>query len=631
MLYGIVMDTIRDGILRSYGAIMWKRIVKEVNLPFETFEFYSRYDDNLLIKICDCMIEILNDGTRDTYLEFFGTNFIHYFYRCGFDKILRVAGRTLRDFLFVIDELHDSNRYIFPQMKHPLFHVTEENEKGATLIYNMRHGLTHFAIGGLKAVASVIYNQNDIHVIVQHDFSTNDYSQVFIWVQFDNKNYKTKRLFNFPSLPDLSVTTFFQVFPFSILMNSSLRIHHMGKNIVKIFPDDTPLIGQLLNDVFQIIQPGIFFEWDKILSYGQYIVFMMENRLPLRIGSSSRIRLKGQMKYIQNKNMLWFLCHPVLEIVDDMISTGLHLTDLSLFDNTNGLLITGTSQQQQLEEITLRQNVWRRKASYIRKKLSTSHKTNQSLLYSTMPKHIARLLQSGVQVNSINECQPFVSIMFINVMDLKTLTDHLDATHAITYLNNVVILFDAIADKYDVFKVEIRADASYMAVAGIHDQACITRPSNGSQLSLMSSANGEEDDKEENDDQKKNLFELNSTEIIAALSLELLQASEDIHNPITNKPFDLKFGFHSGMAIGGIIGIRNYQYCLFGDTVKIASQMMTTGEVGRIHVSQTAYSHLVKDRRFTLEYRGQMNIEDSEPIDTFWLTGSTAILPTTKN
>ena len=54
MLYGIIMDTIRDGILRSYGPIMWKRIVHEVNLSTETFDFYSRYEENLLINICDC-------------------------------------------------------------------------------------------------------------------------------------------------------------------------------------------------------------------------------------------------------------------------------------------------------------------------------------------------------------------------------------------------------------------------------------------------------------------------------------------------------------------------------------------------------------------------------------------------
>jgi guanylate cyclase len=81
------------------------------------------------------MVEILNDGTRDTYLEFFGVNFFHYFYRYGFDKIFRVAGRTFGDFLYAIDQLHDSNRFTFPQMNHPLFHVTEESEKGATLAY----------------------------------------------------------------------------------------------------------------------------------------------------------------------------------------------------------------------------------------------------------------------------------------------------------------------------------------------------------------------------------------------------------------------------------------------------------------------------------------------------------------
>ncbi len=81
------------------------------------------------------MVEILNDGTRDTYLEFFGANFIHYFSRYGFDKILRVAGRTLREFLFVIDQLHDSNRFTFPRMQSPSFHVTEEDCMGATLEY----------------------------------------------------------------------------------------------------------------------------------------------------------------------------------------------------------------------------------------------------------------------------------------------------------------------------------------------------------------------------------------------------------------------------------------------------------------------------------------------------------------
>lgn len=47
-------------------------------------------------------------------------------------------------------------------------------------------------------------------------------------------------------------------------MNSSLRIINVGKNIMKIFPDETPLIGRFLNEIFALIQPNIYFEWDKV-------------------------------------------------------------------------------------------------------------------------------------------------------------------------------------------------------------------------------------------------------------------------------------------------------------------------------------------------------------------------------
>ncbi len=54
----------------------------------------------------------------------------------------------------------------------------------------------------------------------------------------------------------------------------------------------------------------------------------------------------------------------------------------------------------------------------------------------------------------------------------------------------------------------------------------------------MSRNEKEDDEKEHN----KNPFGFNSTEIIAALSIELMRANEHIHNPITNKPFGIKIG-----------------------------------------------------------------------------------------
>jgi guanylate cyclase, other len=78
---------------------------------------------------------MLETGTLNFYMKEFGQHFVRYFIQFDLFKIIRVAGRTFRDFLFAIDQLHESNRYTFPNMHSPLFLVTDENESGATLVY----------------------------------------------------------------------------------------------------------------------------------------------------------------------------------------------------------------------------------------------------------------------------------------------------------------------------------------------------------------------------------------------------------------------------------------------------------------------------------------------------------------
>ncbi|CAF5183395.1 unnamed protein product, partial [Rotaria magnacalcarata] len=90
--------------------------------------------------------------------------------------------------------------------------------------------------------------------------------------------------------------------PFAIVLDHQLRIVHLGTAIKNIFPVGTVLSGRALEDVFRLIRPDITLEWDKVLSYGRHIVFVIESKIPLctnpsavgrKFGSNNtQIRLK---------------------------------------------------------------------------------------------------------------------------------------------------------------------------------------------------------------------------------------------------------------------------------------------------------------------------------------------------
>jgi class 3 adenylate cyclase len=107
---------------------------------------------------------------------------------------------------------------------------------------------------------------------------------------------------------------------------------------------------------------------------------------------------------------------------------------------------------------------------------------------------------------------------------------------------------------------------------------------------------------------------------LAQLALDML-VTVAAFNLRTGNTLQLRAGMHVGPAITGVIGLRRLHYDVWGDAVNTASRMESTGEAGRIQVSDTAWRELRLAFRFRC--RGTIPVKGKGPMCTFFLLGPT--------
>ncbi|XP_039992208.1 guanylate cyclase 2G [Xiphias gladius] len=212
------------------------------------------------------------------------------------------------------------------------------------------------------------------------------------------------------------------------------------------------------------------------------------------------------------------------------------------------------------------------------------------LLSSMLPRYIADQLMAGKSVEP--RSYEMVTIFFSDIVGFTSMCSVSSAMEVVTFLNDLYSLFDDIIKLYDVYKVETIGDA-YMVASGLPI-------SNGNKHALE----------------------------ISTMALHFLSAIKVFrirHMP--TESLAIRIGIHSGPVVAGVVGTTMPRYCLFGDTVNMASRMESNSLPLKIHISQSTADILVQAGSFELEERGEIEMKGKGCHKTYWLLSKNVFNP----
>ncbi|EDO40362.1 predicted protein, partial [Nematostella vectensis] len=584
-MYGLLLESIRHFIVGKYGEELWSEIVNIAGTSSHEFVTHRLYDENWIFKIANAATTVLGDLdehiTVDDCMRLFGVCFVKFFSFYGYDPIIRVSGRHFRDFLIGIDSLHEHMRFGYPKMKSPTFYCDEETSTGINLHYESRRkGFMFYVVGQVEEIARKFYGISNINVkILKNESSQSSREQCHIVyrLEFNNEGYK-------PPPPDfltvgtkkaVSTEVFFSIFPFSLVISPDMTLSMFGNGLQSLL--GKLVLGRDIREVFILRRPKTDFTWHTLLT--RKVVFELLSKVPLirrpqpkHQGSTMTLHLRGQMKFMHDWDKFLFICSPLIANLDTMLQSGLYMNDLSMHDTSQEMALSGIKPLPQLEYARDQQFEQGIELEENMRKLEEERQRSEDLLYRMVPKPIAERLKRGG--NPIDTCEEFdaATVLFSYMDGFTSICTRLNAMQAVTLINNLFIKFDLLTEKHNVYKFETLGDALYMAVSGVPVRT------------------------------------EHHAEPMAAMALDMLKAVQLVKDPITKKPMTITVGIHSGPVAAGLVGERTLQYCLFGDTVNIASRLRTTALPMRIHISENCRECL-EESDFITEFRGEIELK----------------------
>lgn len=210
---------------------------------------------------------------------------------------------------------------------------------------------------------------------------------------------------------------------------------------------------------------------------------------------------------------------------------------------------------------------------------------SENLLLNILPVEIADELKRTGKTEARNF--DLVSILFTDFVGFTELSSRLSPEKLVEEINVCFEEFDRIISKHGVEKIKTIGDA-YMAAGGLP----------------VSST-----------DSVKNT-------VIAAIEMQKFISKRKAQNDELGIPaFEMRLGIHTGPIVAGIVGIKKFQYDVWGDTVNTASRIESNGMSGKVNISQATFEIIKENPEFIFENRGMILAKGKGEIEMYFVEG----------
>lgn len=220
------------------------------------------------------------------------------------------------------------------------------------------------------------------------------------------------------------------------------------------------------------------------------------------------------------------------------------------------------------------------------KKLVEKEKNrSDELLLNILPESIAAELKTSGSAKARDFKE--VSIIFTDFKEFTSASSEMSPQELVAEINECFKAFDQICDRHQIEKIKTIGDA-YMAAGGL------PIPSDNSTYRT----------------------------VLAAIEMAdfIIQRNEEI-GPI-KKTFTMRVGLNTGPAVAGIVGLKKFQYDVWGDAVNTASRMESYGEEGKVNISEATYQKVKDFPDLNFEERNDMVIKGKGLMKMYFVSRS---------